>query len=55
MWHTIDMSPKNSMQACYMDFQTFTEIIHMRLDKLQIAMQSFAAVWGGLDLTKNYR
>lgn len=38
-----------------MDFKTFTEIIHMRLDKLQLAMKKFAAVWGGLDLTKNYR
>lgn len=55
MWHTIDVSPNNCLRACYMDFKTFTEIIHMRLDKLQLAMKKFAAVWGGLDLTKNYR
>ncbi|KAG2353215.1 hypothetical protein BDR07DRAFT_1383384 [Suillus spraguei] len=41
--------------ACYMNFKTFTEIILMRLDKLQAAMRRFAAVWGGLDLTKNHR
>ncbi|KAG1771566.1 hypothetical protein EV702DRAFT_1201881 [Suillus placidus] len=55
MWHTIDMSPKSCLQACYMNFKTFAEIIHMRLDKLQVAMENFAAVWGGLDLTKNHR
>ncbi|KAG1817622.1 uncharacterized protein BJ212DRAFT_1480177 [Suillus subaureus] len=55
MWHTIDMSPKNCLQVCYMNFKTFTEVIHMHLDKLELAMKKFAAVWGGLDLTKNYR
>ncbi|KAG2125011.1 hypothetical protein BD769DRAFT_1388641 [Suillus cothurnatus] len=55
MWHTIDVSPNNCLRACYMNFKTFTEIIHMRLDRLQLAMRNFAAVWGGLDLTKNYR
>ncbi|KAG1853974.1 hypothetical protein F4604DRAFT_1686166 [Suillus subluteus] len=55
MWHTIDISPKSCLQACYMNFKTFAEIIHMRLDKLQEAMKKFAAVWGGWDLTKNHR
>jgi hypothetical protein len=55
MWHVIDMLTDNCLQACYMNFKTFTEIILMRLDKLQAAMRRFAAVWGGLDLTKNHR
>ncbi|KAG1860110.1 hypothetical protein F4604DRAFT_1684485 [Suillus subluteus] len=41
--------------ACYMNFKTFTEVIHMHPDKLKLAMKKFATVWGGLDLTKNYR
>ncbi|KAG2362862.1 hypothetical protein BDR07DRAFT_1405696 [Suillus spraguei] len=52
MWHTIDVSSNNCLQARYMSFKTFVEIIQMRFDKLQSAMQNFAAVWGGLDLTK---
>ncbi|KAG2057191.1 hypothetical protein BDR06DRAFT_1037468 [Suillus hirtellus] len=55
MWHTIDTSTKNCLQACYMNFRTFSEIIFMSLDRLQKAMANFAAVWGGLDLTKNHR
>jgi hypothetical protein len=55
MWHTIDTSTKNCLQARYMNFRTFSEIIFMSLDKLQEALANFAAVWGGLDLTKNYR
>ncbi|KAG2070473.1 hypothetical protein BDR04DRAFT_1118338 [Suillus decipiens] len=30
----------------------FIEIIQMHFDKLQLAMQKFATMWGGLDLTK---
>ncbi|KAG1890720.1 uncharacterized protein F5891DRAFT_1197804 [Suillus fuscotomentosus] len=55
MWHTIDTSTKNCLQARYMNFRTFSEIIFMSLDRLQKAMANFAAVWGGLDLTKNHR
>lgn len=55
MWHTIDVSPKSCLQARYMNFKTFSEIIHMRSDKLKLAMANFYAVWGGVDLTKDYR
>ncbi|OJA20179.1 hypothetical protein AZE42_12829 [Rhizopogon vesiculosus] len=53
MWHTIYTLPNSDLQPCYMDFQTFSEIIFMSQEKLQQAMKGFAAIWGGLDMTKN--
>ncbi|KAG1759658.1 hypothetical protein EDD22DRAFT_849099 [Suillus occidentalis] len=55
MWHMIDTSTKNCLQAHYMDFRTFSEIIFMSLDRLQESLANFATIWGGLDLTKNHR
>ncbi|OAX34182.1 hypothetical protein K503DRAFT_803796 [Rhizopogon vinicolor AM-OR11-026] len=43
----------SDLRPCYMDFQTFSEIIFMSRENLQQAMKGFTAIWGGLDLTKN--
>ncbi|KAG1808888.1 uncharacterized protein BJ212DRAFT_1302789 [Suillus subaureus] len=47
--------PKGHKMVYINEVVKLPAVIHMHPDKLELAMKKFATVWGGLDLTKNYR